>query len=104
MAAIKIKDVLTDKTRSIDDKVKIAILFQAGFNNPDPKTLDPAKAMADYTFEDGDYIDLTGYFNLIATTLNPTALPMIPVDIQALTAVKDCIDTVTADAKPDPAK
>ena len=96
MATIIIKNVLTDKILTIEYKVKVAILYNFGYKNPDPKTLDNQKAMADFAFNDPAYIVLTRYFNLITITLNNAALEMLPVDIEGLAVVQNCIDTVTA--------
>jgi hypothetical protein len=100
MSAIKIKEVLTDLTLPVEQKVKTAILFNFGVNNPRPDKLDNTKTMNDFAFDDADYIILTGYFNVIDQSIKPTAAHLMPVTIKGLTAVQDCIDLVTATAKP----
>lgn len=104
MATININEVLTDKTLTIEYKVKIAILYNYGYKNPDPASLNNKKALADFNFDGPAFIMLTRYFNLIAVTLNNGAIAMLPEDIQALNAVQDCIATVTSDVKTEGVK
>lgn len=97
MAAIDIFKAMADKTISISDRVKMAILFADGYNNPDPSTLDDDKQMSSFGFNPGDYINITQYFNRIITTEKPGGTLLDPNDVSNLGAVKDC-ETTVADA------
>jgi len=99
MAAIDIYKAMADTTISISDKVKMAILFEDGFNNPDPSTLDDEKQMSAFNFDPGDYINITKYFNRIITTLKPAGTLLDPNDVSLLSAVKDCETTVAGACK-----
>ncbi|WP_183575780.1 hypothetical protein HDF18_17835 [Mucilaginibacter sp. X5P1] len=95
MAAIDIYAAMEDPTKSISDRVKTAILFEDGYNNPDPSTLDDGKQMSTFNFDPGDYINITKYFNRIIITLKPGGQTLDPNDVSDLSAVKDCETTVT---------
>ena len=97
MAAIDIYAAMADKTISISDRVKMAILFEDGYNNPDPSTLDDGKQMSAFNFDPGDYINITKYFNRIITTEKPGGQALDPSDVSDLSTVKDC-ETTVADA------
>jgi hypothetical protein len=95
MTAIDIYAAMEDKTKSISDRVKMAILFADGYNNPDPSTLDNDKQMSSFGFDPGDYIDITKCFNRIITTENPGGTLLDPNDVSVLSTVGDCVTTVS---------
>lgn len=93
---IKIKKVMADRTKTVEDRVKIAILWQKGFDDPNPGSIaDPKNTnMADYDFSHDDYLEITDHFNIIISTEKPGASPLDDADVETFTTVQDCIDGV----------
>ena len=99
MAPIEINKVMADRTVSPEDRVKIAIMWEDGDNNPDPTQLDTMKNMSDFSFSNEHYISLTKHFNLIIKSEKPGADLLAVVDIQVLIIVQDCINAVNTAIK-----
>jgi len=93
---INIRKVMADQTKTVGDRVKIAILWQKGFDNPNPGSIaDPKNTnMADYDFSHEDYLEITEHFNITIDTEKPGANPLNDADVEAFTTVQDCIDGV----------
>jgi len=97
---ISIYASMEDNTKSISDRVKIAILFENGDSDPDPTTLaDTTTQMSVYNFDAGDYGNITDYFNHIIVAVKPGAKTLNTLTVQAYTTVQDCIDGVNAAVK-----
>jgi hypothetical protein len=99
-----ITTVLSDKNQTVDNKVKIAILYNTGDNNPDPTTIDGSKSLGSFGFDDQGYIDLAELFNDIVKALNSSADDISADDIKSKSTVQDCIDLVNTTIKPGTAK
>lgn len=84
---------------SIETEVKIAILETAGFIDPNPDTFKNQKPMAEFNFNDIQYIDLTEELNLIARKRNPLANMSI-AQVKSCDTVRDCIVLVSQKSKP----
>ena len=93
---IKIRKVMADRTKTVEDRVKIAVLWQKGYDDPDPASIpDTKKAkMGDYNFSHEAYLEITDHFDIIIDTEEPGATPLNDVDVEGFSTVQDCIDGV----------
>lgn len=80
---------------SIPVEVKVAILMQSGHPAPNPPQLDDDKDMADFGFDDINYLALTKKFNKIAISHNAQADNISVAAVKKCDVVKDCIGLVT---------
>jgi hypothetical protein len=98
---IDIEAVMKDQTKSLDDRVKTAILVAFGDGNPNIANVKNDKDMADYTLSDGEIFYLTSYLNMAVVAGNSQAKPLQAADVKAASKIQDCIDLVSKAIKPD---
>jgi len=94
MGKFDIVAYLQDNTKSIEFRVKDAILFTYGDNEPDPSEIANDRSMADLDFQDYDILRLTERFNIIIAAKKPGATELDAITVSGLTDVQACIDQV----------
>ncbi|MGH2645080.1 MAG: hypothetical protein ACRDE2_14090 [Chitinophagaceae bacterium] len=85
--------------KEISDQVKISILLVYGINNPSPDSLANNALMANFSFNDYQWIELAFSLTKIIRKYNPHQSLTAP-DLQNMVAVQDCIDLVLQKSKP----
>ncbi|MDB5091483.1 MAG: hypothetical protein JWR09_5477 [Mucilaginibacter sp.] len=96
MAHVDIDAVMQDTTRSVNDRVKIAILFEDGETDqiPNPNELaDDDDLPGD--FDNTNFINLTDDFNHIIESEKPTAKKLKTSAVKKFTKVSDCTKAIT---------
>lgn len=99
MGKFDIVAYLKNNDNSIDDRVKDAILFTYGDNDPGPSEIADDRAIADLGFKDFDFERLTGRFNIIIDAVKPGAQELDSDAVSALADVQACIDAVNSAVK-----